>query len=371
MNARHVPPLHVTDNQQLAELAAQFCERPLLALDTEFQRETTFYPIAGLIQLGDAQQQYLIDPLTIDEWSPLRAVFAQSKPHVLHACSEDLEVFARLIGALPAMLFDTQVGAALAGFGFSLSYQALVKECLGIEVGKEQTRSDWLRRPLSDEQCHYAALDVAYLPEVFACIAERLDKTNRMAWWESEGRTTLAASRDAVALEHYYLKVSGGWRLSGIQVLVLQQLCLWREHEARARNVPRGRILKDAQCLEIARMLPRTAAELAGTPELHPQQVRIDGPKILDIIAAARQASPADYPLAPPAPLRRELGDRLKQLRQLVEERAQELNIAPEILARKRDCETLLRSGTLPDALLGWRREIIGEPLLALLHMMS
>ena len=160
----------------------------MLALDTEFQRETTFYPIAGLIQLGDAQHQYLIDPLTIDEWSPLRELFVQSKPHVLHACSEDLEVFARLLGVLPAVLLDTQIGAALAGFGFSLSYQALVRECLGVEVEKEQTRSDWLRRPLSVEQCHYAALDIAHLPAVYECIAERLDKHNRMAWWEAEGR---------------------------------------------------------------------------------------------------------------------------------------------------------------------------------------
>ncbi len=377
-----VQPIHITSNAQFADLAAQLRDKPLLAIDTEFQRETTFYPIAGLIQLGDAQHQYLIDPLTIDEWSPLRDLFAaapafagessaQARPCVLHACSEDLEVFARVAAAMPAALFDTQIGAALAGFGFSLSYQALVRECLGIEVEKEQTRSDWLRRPLSAEQCHYAALDIAHLPAVFDSIAERLDKKGRMSWWQAEGETLLAASRDAIAPGQYYLKLSGGWRLRGVQVAVLQQLCAWREVEARARDVPRGRILKDAQCLEIARVLPRSLPELAGTPELHPQQVRIEGEKILEIIAAARALPESAYPPALGEPLRRELGDRLKQLRQLVEARAQELGVAPESLARKRDCEVLLRTGTLPDSLSGWRRPVIGEPLLALLKTLS
>ena len=366
-----IQPIHVTHNAQLADIAAQLRDKPLLAIDTEFQRETTFYPIAGLIQLGDAQHQYLIDPLTIDAWSPLRELFEENKPCVLHACGEDLEIFSLVASAIPTALFDTQVGAALAGFGFSLSYQALVRECLGIEVEKEQTRSDWLRRPLSAEQCHYAALDIAYLPAVFDCIAERLDKKGRLDWWKAEGNTMLTASRDAIAPERYYLKLSGGWRLHGVQVAALQQLCAWREIEARSRDVPRGRILKDAQCLEIARVLPRTLAELAGTPELHAQQVRIEGEKILAIIAAAREIPANEYPTRIEEPLRRELGDRLKQLRQLVEARARELDVAPESLARKRDCEILLRTGTLPDSLLGWRRDIIGEPLLALLKTMG
>ncbi len=381
-----IKAIHVTHNAQLADVAAQLRDKPLLAIDTEFQRETTFYPLAGLLQLGDAQHQYLIDPLTVDDWSPLRELFApieslrreslgreslgQGKPCVLHACGEDLEVFARVVDAVPSALFDTQVGAALAGFGFSLSYQALVRECLGIEVEKEQTRSDWLRRPLSVEQCHYAALDIAHLPDVFACIAERLDKKNRLVWWQAEGNTALATSRDAIAPGQYYLKLSGGWRLRGVQIAALQQLCAWRELEARARNVPRGRILKDAQCLEIARVLPRTLAELAGTPELHPQLVRIEGEHILALIEAARELPPSAYPPAIGEPLRRELGDRLKQLRRLVEARARELDMAAEILARKRDCEMLLRTGALPDSLQGWRRDIIGEPLLALLRAM-
>jgi ribonuclease D len=358
--------VHVVENAHLADLAERWGEAPLLALDTEFQRETTFYPIAGLIQLGDAQHNYLIDPLTVNEWAPLQRVFTGATPKVLHACSEDIEVFARLLNVFPQPLFDTQVGAALAGFGFSLSYQALVKSCLDIEVGKEQTRSNWLQRPLSAEQCHYAALDVAYLPEVYAIIAERLHALDRFAWWEEEGARTLASSREQIAPAQYYLKLSGAWRLRGAQLAALQQLCEWREHEARARNVPRGRIVKDPQCIEIARILPRTLAELGAVAEIHPQLLRHDGARILELVEMAQQTPAADWPTPLQEPLPREAGAHLKRMRELVEARALESNIAPEMLARKRDFELLLRNGELPPGLLGWRKSIIGEPLLAL-----
>lgn len=358
--------IYIDSNAQLADVAEQCADARLLALDTEFQRETTFYPIAGLIQLGNGDHQYLIDPLKIDDWAPLQTLLNNSSYKLLHACSEDLEVFARLCNTLPQPLLDTQIGAALAGFGFSLSYQALVKACLDIEVGKEQTRSDWLRRPLSTEQCHYAALDVAYLPPIFEVIADRLQQKNRFDWWLQEGAGTIAASRDATAPEYYYLKLSGGWRLRGAQVAVLRELCAWREREARRRNVPRGRIVKDAQCIDIARLLPRNAAELSAVPELHPQTQRVDGENILGIVEIAQQISAAEWPAPVSAPLPREWGDRLKKLRQLIDERARELDIPAELLARKRDCEMLLRTGELSDALRGWRFPIVGEPLLAL-----
>lgn len=366
-----VEPIHVAGDAQLAELAARWCEAPLLALDTEFVRETTFFPIAGLLQLGDTEQQYLIDPLAIGDWTPLRDVFATATPKVLHACGEDLELFQQVLGTAPQPLFDTQVGAALAGFGFSLSYQALVQTCLGVEVEKEQTRSDWLRRPLSAAQCHYAALDVAYLPAVFAQLAERLTSLGRFDWWREDGARTLASSRTQTAPEQYYLKLGAAWKLQGPQLAALREVCAWREREARARNVPRGRIVKDPQCIEIARLLPRTTAELAAVPELHPQQVRHEGAALLELVQQARALPSAGHPPAVEAPLPREQADRLKRLRELVTERARELDLAPEVLARKRDCELLLRTGTLPDTLRGWREAEIGAPLLALLQAMG
>lgn len=364
-------PIHVTSDAQLADLAVHWRDATLLALDTEFVRETTFFPIAGLLQLGDARQQYLIDPLAIGDWAPLRAVFATAAPKVLHACGEDLELFQQLLGIAPAPLFDTQVGAALAGLGFSLSYQALVHQCLGIEVEKEQTRSDWLRRPLSAAQCHYAALDVAYLPAVFEQLAERLTALGRFDWWREDGARIVASTRTQVEPEQYYLKLGAAWRLQGVQLAVLRDLCAWREREARARNVPRGRIVKDPQCVEIARLLPRTLAELSAVPDLRPQQIRHDGATLLELVARARELPAQAYPPAVEAPLPRDQAERLRRLRELVTERARELDMAAEVLARKRDCELLLRTGELPDSLRGWREAEIGAPLLALLQSMG
>lgn len=371
MSAAAKDPIDVTDNRQLAEYGRRWRDCPLLALDTEFVRETTFYPIPGLVQIGDGEREYLVDPLSVDDWSPLRELFAAPVAKVLHSCGEDLELCNRLLDAVPTPLFDTQIGAALAGLGFSLSYQALVQTCLGIAVEKEHTRSDWVARPLSAAQRHYAALDVAYLPELYRQLAERLSALGRFEWWREEGERLAAASREPADPQAYYLKLGAGWRLRGAQLVALQRLCVWREAEARGRNVPRGRILKDAQCIELARCLPRNAAALAAVPELAPQQVRREGNTLLAIVEAARDTPPELWPRPVPAPLPRERAGSLQRLRQLAAARAAELNVPAELLARKRDCESVLRSGELPEGLTGWRRAVIGDDLVALAREMG
>lgn len=363
-------PILVTSDAQLAQLAGHWRQAPLLALDTEFVRESTFWPIAGLLQLGDGSSTCLIDPLAITDWAPLRALFVEEQlPKVLHASGEDLEVFERLLGVLPQPLFDTQVGAALAGWGYGLGYGALVQQRLGIVVEKEHTRSNWVARPLTAEQCRYAALDVAWLPALFDELAETLIGLGRFDWWREEGERSLALANTTVAPEAWYLKLGAGWRLQGAQLLFLQQICAWRELEARARNTPRGWLLKDAECLELARRLPRDEAELARVPDLSPKRAGIAAEQILELAAQARASTEADWPPPPTAPLPREQSSRLQKLRRRVESRAVELGLAPELLARKRDLEALLISGELPPVLAqGWRRAVIGEELLAQLE---
>jgi ribonuclease D len=358
-------PVLVTADRQLADLAAAWQQAPLLALDTEFVRETTFWPIAGLIQLNDGSGTWLIDPLTITDWTPVQALFRGGPPKVLHACSEDLEVFARLLGELPRPLFDTQVGAALAGWGFGLGYGALVQQRLGIVVEKEHTRSNWVARPLSAEQCHYAALDVTWLPPLFEQLAETLAALGRFDWWRQEGERALAQARAEVPADQWYLRLHAGSRLQGAQLQFLQAICLWREEQARVRNTPRGWLLKDGECLELARWLPRDEAELARVPGVDPRRARAAAGAILELANRARASTESSWPPPPPAPLPREQGGRLQKLRRLVDARAAELGLAPELLARKRDLEALLLGGELPPSLAsGWRREIIGEALL-------
>ena len=360
------PPEQITDNAVLASYCREWANAPMLALDTEFVRETTFYPIPGLIQLGAGSKQYLLDPLSISDWSPLQALFASPIPKVIHSCGEDLEIFDRVLGELPQPLFDTQIGAGLAGWGFGLGYQALVLQVLDIQVDKEHTRSNWVARPLSPEQCKYAALDVAHLAELFARISQRLIELGRFEWWREEGDRVLAQGRREVAPDQYYRKLSAGFRLRGRQILALQQLCAWREQRARHLNTPRGRVLKDSECLEIANRMPSDISKLTRIPELDPRRTRTHADDILDIIQRAEDTPLEACPEPVEPPLPREWSGRLSQLREHVTARAAALDLAPELLARKRDCEQVLRTGTLPESLQGWRAAIVGHELVEL-----
>ncbi len=177
----------IRDNDSLGQFCAEWQQLPFVALDTEFMRVDTFYPIAGLLQIGDGVRAYLIDPLTIDNWQPLAALLENpAVVKVVHACSEDLEVLLRLTGSLPAPLFDTQLAAAYLNLGFSMGYSRLVQEVLGIDLPKGETRSDWLQRPLSDTQISYAAEDALHLAEVFVQLRPKLSD-DKYAWVLEDG----------------------------------------------------------------------------------------------------------------------------------------------------------------------------------------
>lgn len=357
----------VTSNAELAACAAEWRHAPQLALDTEFVRESTFRPIAGLVQVGTDAGCWLLDPLAIDDWSPLSTLLQdETLPKVVHACGEDLELLLSLTGVLPRPLYDTQIGAGLAGLGFGLSYQALVERVLGIAVEKEHTRSNWIARPLSEAQLHYAALDVAWLGPLFRHISQQLSEQNRLSWWREEGDRAALAAQIEPAPDQYYLRLGAGWRLRGLQVAALQGLCAWREREARRSNVPRGWLLKDHECLEIARRLPRSMAELAAVPELQPRRVREQGKTILGLLEAARAMPAEQWPSPAPPPLSRADTARLRQMRSWSDRCAAEIGIAPELLVRKRDCEQLLRTQQLPTSLQGWRQPLVAETLLSI-----
>ncbi len=364
-------PVYVDSDAQLRACCARWQDLPALALDTEFIRTDTFYPIGALIQVSDGSDCYLIDPLTITDFSPFVALLeAPAITKVLHSCSEDLEVFERLFGVLPRPVFDTQVAAALAGHGFSLSYQALTELMLAIHVPKGETRSNWLQRPLSAAQIHYAALDVAYLPVIYQQLRAALDAQGRLSWLEEEGDQLLANYRENSRADQYYRRIKAAWRLSGEQLERLRRLATWREQTARERDRPRGRILKDKSCLEIARSCLRHSRELAAIEEVGPKTVRQYGDRILALLNEPVSDSELPEPLPGPLPGRvRELE---KALKARVGERAEQLQVARELLARNRDYEALIRSGLeqgeyrLPASLSGWRKAVIGDELLAL-----
>jgi ribonuclease D len=356
---------YIDSDSALNECCAIWAQAEFLAIDTEFIRTDTFYPIAGLLQVGAAGLLYLIDPLNISDWSVFTDLLRrQDIPKVIHSCSEDLEVFQVLFQCVPQPLLDTQIGAALAGLGFGLSYQKLIMECLGIHVEKGETRSDWLRRPLSESQCTYAALDVLYLQKVYPLLRQRLDAKGALEWWLEDCAAITAQAESPTSPQDYYQRIKSLWKLSQRQQYTLQQLCAWRETEAKERNIPRGRVIKDPVCFDIARHMPSDLSQLGRVKDLSPGSVRRYGELILQIVSDARAAPEADLPVAAPKPLTPAQTQLLKQMKVLGEAAAVAANIAPEVLLKKRDLEELIRTGALPVALCGWRAPLVGEGLL-------
>ena len=335
----------ITDNATLAHYCTQWLATRLIAVDTEFMRVDTYYPIAAVIQINDGRANYLIDPLCIDQWLPLAQVLAS--PAVIkafHACSEDLDVFNTLLGVLPVQLFDTQVAAALLGLGASVGYGNLVNACLQVDLPKGETRSNWLARPLSQGQVHYAALDVDYLYELALLLEDQLITKNRETWLYEESQALLDNYTANLDPASGFYKSNNTWRLKPAQLAKAKTLFEWRENTAMAKNIPRSRILKDAHIFDVLYGNAKSLAQLKQIG-MHDSAIRKFGAEILAINAAdnalATSLKPSQNPLTK---IEREC---VKALRETVEAIAAEQAIAPEILARKNDYHTIVREAPL------------------------
>lgn len=360
----------IRDNASLAEHCSAWRKQPFLALDTEFMRVDTFYPIAGLLQISEGERAYLIDPLLVDDWLPFAALLEdQQVIKVVHACSEDLEVLLRLTGSLPVPLFDSQLAAGYLNLGFSMGYSRLVQAVLDIELPKGETRSDWLQRPLSDTQVSYAAEDVVHLAELYRRLQDKLS-AEKNAWILEDGAELVAGLGREIPAEEAYREAKLAWKLSRAQLAVLRELCIWRERQARVRNQPRNRILREHSLWPLARQQPGDLVSLGRIEDMHPKTVRQDGATILQMIRDAAALPPSEWPPAMPEPLPLESTALLKKLRAIGQREGERLDIAPELMLRKKTLEALLKSGypngpyRLPDSLRGWRRELMGQALL-------
>ncbi|MDY7561228.1 ribonuclease D [Pseudomonas sp. 10B1] len=360
----------IRDDASLARHCVEWQTLPFVALDTEFMRVDTFYPIAALLQIGDGARAFLIDPLLISNWAPLSALLENPNViKVVHACSEDLEVLLRLTGSLPAPLFDTQLAAAYLNLGFSMGYSRLVQEVLGIDLPKGETRSDWLQRPLTETQISYAAEDAVHLAEVYSILLPKLT-TDKHAWLLDDGAELVANLRREVDPYDVYRDAKLAWKLSRAQLAVLRELCAWREREARSRNLPRNRVVREHSLWPLAKTQPDNLSALAKIEEIHPKTVRQDGEFLIDLIKTSACLPPEQWPSALPEPLPIEASAVLKTLRLIGQQYAEQLNMAPELMLRKKTLEALLKSGypdgpyQLPESLRGWRRELMGQALL-------
>ena len=338
-----------------------------VALDTEFVRERTYYPRLCLIQVAGADRLALIDALAITDPGPLAGLLSDvRRPKLLHAARQDVEALLPLTGVPMGPVFDTQLAAALLGFPAQIGYADLVRQLLGVELVKGHARTDWSRRPLSPEQLAYARDDVRYLPAIAAILEARLADAGRRGWMAEESAALADIGLYRVEPAEAWRRLKGIERLAPAAQAALRALTRWRELRAMDRDLPRGWVLTDAALFEIAQARPHTREDLsrlAGVPRATAERA---GAEILAALAA-EPATP-DIPLAEttsradPGELRQ-----LKALQKCLQAIAGELKLQPEVLATRRDLAALVRGERELPILSGWRREIIGEPLLAVL----
>lgn len=370
MSAKPLPIQWVDSDKQLAKLSQTWQAQSAIALDTEFIRSRTFYPKTGLIQLADNYGIYLVDPLAIKNKEPLSQLLINPNvTKVIHACSEDLEVFNDYLKVMPSPLFDTQIAAAFAGYGASIGYASLVGEVLKEEVPKHETRSDWLQRPLSQSQKNYAALDVQYLLAVYEHLVESLTQQQRLTWVKQDCNRLLEKVLNADSTNHYYLRIKSAWKCRPNQLAVLQQLSRWREITVREINIPRNRLIKDSSLLDMAQKLPDSLKKLRGVIDIHPKFVDKYGEHCLALIEAA--LAETDLPEALPPPLSIDQVEQLRQLKAKVKNIADTLHIPAQCLASKKELESLLRKSQEKSIVFeGWRKDIVGKHLQVLMEQL-
>lgn len=354
-------------DQVLLKALAELEKDAEIAIDTEFMRRNTFFPQVALLQIGNADKAWLIDPLAISDLGSLREFLEnQSQLKVLHSCSEDLEVFRHWLGVLPAPLVDTQRVAALVGEGYGVGYRTLVERALGVHLDKGETRSNWLARPLSESQCHYAAQDVLHLLPIWSWLSNKAGR-ERMSWFLEEGER---ASAELLQREREgFRRVKGSGKLDRRQLKVLRSLYEWREKRAQQLDKPRGWVLEDRACVAIAVAMPRHLEELAALQLMPDSTLRKQGSALLAFVDAARTATDAELPAQGPSPLAPGERALLKSLKVELRRLCEQQHIAPELAMASADLELLLRmqgQGVLhehAERWKGWRHEVVVEPL--------
>lgn len=333
-----------------------------VGLDTEFIRVRTFYPVAALYQLADDGGTALVDATAPAAFTALkRLLLDATRVKVMHSCSEDLEVMARHLDLRPNAMVDTQLADAFLTTEMSASYAALVERYVGVQLGKQETRSNWLRRPLSASQVAYAQLDVAYLLPVWRAQRRALESTGRLSWFQEEMRQQLTARTPPP--ESWYRNLKGAGRLSRRELAVLRSVATWREREARRRDLPRSWMVRDDALLAMARRKQLTASDVAEW--LPPRAARRYGPALE--VAHRRGLDDPDPPPRPPRPLGPRETAIARALRAVIDREGRRLNLAPRLLAAKRDIEAAVRHhrdyGALPERFNGWRGALLGDVL--------
>lgn len=359
------------DDETLERVADSARRTGLLALDTEFMREKTYFARLCLLQFATEEGAWIVDPLTGAGLGPLADVLLDpSVVKVLHAGSQDLEILNKVLGAPPVPVFDTQVAATLAGSPAQVGYARLVKDLFDVDIDKSDTYSDWARRPLTPAQIEYALADVRFLPPMYALISERLEREGRLSWLQSDFERLSDPATYEVVPEEQFRRIKRASSLSRRQLAVLQQVTAWREITAQRRDLPRRWVVADETLVEIARRQPKDTAALG---EIRGINVRGLGDGGAGLLVAVREGLEVSEDRLPRITKRvRAIVDVegvVELMGALVRVRAGEHGVAVPLLATRADLERLAGGERDESPLLqGWRKGLIGDALVDLVE---
>lgn len=360
----------ITKTAELDPVCQRLSSAGYVTVDTEFMRDSTYWPKLCLIQLAGPEEEHVIDPLSpdIDLGSFYELMANRKVVKVFHAARQDIEIFYHSAKTIPDPLFDTQVAAMVCGFGDSVGYETLVKKLTGGSVDKSSRFTDWSRRPLSDKQVKYAVGDVTHLRTIYEVLARRLTQSNRAHWVTEE--MAILQSPDT-----YSLKPEDSWkrlkmRFRGQRALaVLIEVAAWRERQAQERDMPRARIMKDDAITEIATQTPRSASDLdqlRAVPKGFSNSR--SAASLMEAVERGLAMPEADIPVIEgPEPLPSGLGPLVELLKVLLKLKCEEHDVAQKLVANMSDLEQIAahEEANVP-AMKGWRRELFGEDALRL-----
>ncbi len=358
----------ITSTNDLTTLFSKLHNSDYVTVDTEFMRESTYWPDLCLIQIASDTEEAIIDPLSKDlDMSALYDLMADtSVVKVFHAARQDIEIFFNLSGKVPTPLFDTQVAAMVCGFGEQISYSMLVQKVTKTELDKSSRFTDWAKRPLSEKQLNYAIGDVTHLRDIYKRLKSDLEKSDRSSWLAEEMK--LLTSK-----ETYDIQPVDAWKRMKMRVKsrkalgILMELAAWREKLAQSANIPRGRVLKDDALFDIANQAPKNTKDLGQLRAVSEGFARSDkGKQVLSAVERGKAKDPETIPpLKKGTPLDAQAMAICELLRVLLKAIAANNGVAPKMIASTNDLEKLALSdeADIP-ALKGWRYELFGLPAL-------
>ncbi len=361
----------ITTSRELAETCRRLAQNPFMTVDTEFLRETTFWPKLCVVQIASPEEAVAIDALAEGlDLSPFFDLMADPKlVKVFHAARQDIEIVWNLARLIPAPLFDTQVAAMVCGFGDQISYVELVQSIAKLTLDKSSRFTDWSRRPLSEAQIDYAIADVTHLRDIYRYLRGKLESSGRLAWLDDEMALLTSPATYQQHPENAWERLRNRVRKPR-DLAVLIELAAWRETEAQSRDVPRGRVLKDDMLMEIAQAAPRTVEDLANLRAFPRGLERARAG--IEILAAIHRGLARDPKSLPKLERERRSGGggaTVELLKVLLRQVGEAHGVAPKMIATVDDLEAIaLDDRADVAALSGWRREIFGEKAIQLKH---